>query len=93
VLIETKDYSHFVSSGIGVNSLSSSLLLLLLLLLLFFVVFSMFYIFSHHVSISGAFLLTVCAHCLTFRLPAAVNITLNSVHFVRAALPSCANNK
>jgi len=51
-----------------------------------------FYILSH-VAISGAFVLTVCAHCLTFQLSAVVHITLNSTCFFRAALPSCANNK
>jgi hypothetical protein len=39
-------------------------------------------------AISGGFVLTVCAQCLTFHLPAVVHITLNSVSFVRAALPS-----
>jgi len=35
---------------------------------------------------------SLCA-LLTFQLPAVVHITLNSAYFVRAALPSCADNK
>ena len=46
-----------------------------------------------HVAKSCAFVLTDCAQCLTFLLQAAVHTTLNSRCFIKAALPSRANNK